>query len=254
MIKGELVESNVTHQNSLPHRWPDWTLALIFAVAMCFSLMAAEWMTPRRVLADTLPPLNLVTSVPENFGPWRIDPTITPVLTDPTVSAQLQTLYSDTLSRTYRRADGARVMLSISYGKNQNSESTAAHRPEFCYSAQGFNVKRIGIDFLPVLHGSLKVVRLTAIAGARKEPITYWVTLGESASIPGLNRKMEQISYGLKGWIADGMLMRVSSIASDLTPEDQSAARKVHIDFLNDLAKAIPASNRKRFFGDIGKI
>ena len=76
---------------------------------------------PRRMMADALPVMDLATKVPESFGVWRVDPSVVPVLPDPTVTEQLESLYSQTLNRTYIRPDGSRVMLSIAYGKNQNS-------------------------------------------------------------------------------------------------------------------------------------
>ncbi len=224
-------------------------VVLLSLVLMVAGLGLAEWFTPRRVLADELPPINLSQTVPESFGGWKVDPSVVPVLPDPTVTEQLDALYSETLSRTYIREDGARVMLSIAYGKNQNSASTAAHRPEFCYSAQGFVVKQSVKDKIQVLDHDVKVVRLLATAGQRREPITYWVTLGQTASVPGFSRKMAQIKHGLQGWIMDGMLMRVSSLVPTLETSEQEAARVLHTQFINDLAKAMPEAERSRFFG-----
>ncbi len=157
---------------------------VLFSLALMLAgLGLAEWLTPRRVLADELPPINLAQNVPESFGRWKVDPSVVPVLPDPTVTEQLDALYSETLNRTYIREDGARVMLSIAYGKNQNSASTAAHRPEFCYSAQGFVVKQSVKDKVQVMDHNLRVVRLLATAGQRREPITFWVTLGKTARV-----------------------------------------------------------------------
>lgn len=225
------------------------TVVLLSLVLMVAGLGLAEWFTPRRVLADELPAIQLAKNVPESFGVWKVDPSVVPVLPDPTVTEQLDALYSETLNRTYIREDGARVMLSIAYGKNQNSASTAAHRPEFCYSAQGFVVKQSVKDKVQVIDHDLQVVRLLATAGRRLEPITYWVTLGQSASVPGFSRKMAQIKHGLQGWIMDGMLMRVSSLVPTLEASEQDAARTLHTQFINDLAKAMPEAERSRFFG-----
>lgn len=224
---------------------------VLAAALMVAGFGAAEFLTPSRMMSDELPTLNLNQAVPESFGAWKVDPSLVPVLPDPTVSEQLESLYSQTLNRTYIRPDGARVMLSISYGKNQNSASTAAHRPEFCYSAQGFVVKRSTVEQVKVLDQDLKVVRLIATAGQRLEPITYWVTLGTSASIPGFSRKLAQIKFGLQGWIMDGMLMRISSLTPDLEVPTQSMAKTLHMQFINDLAQAMPVAERSRFFGSI---
>ncbi|WP_374316880.1 exosortase-associated protein EpsI, B-type [Aquabacterium sp.] len=225
------------------------TAVIVAAAMMVGGLGLAEWLTPHKMLADELPALDLAQAVPASFGTWRLDPDLVPVLPDPTVESKLQQFYSRTLARTYVRADGARVMLTVAYGRNQNSASTAAHRPEFCYTGQGFVVSKVGKEFLPVLDHRLEVVQLMANAGPRHEPITYWVTLGQSASVPGLSRKLAQLKYGLQGWIMDGMLMRVSSLTPTTGADDQAAARVLHAAFISDLAKAMRPEDRDRFFG-----
>lgn len=223
--------------------------ALLAFVVLLLGVALSYWWTPKRALADELPELNLEKAVPVRFGAWHLDPTVVPVLPDPTVERKVQSLYSATLSRTYMRDDGARVMLTIAYGRNQNSESTAAHRPEFCYAAQGFVVNKTGVDVITVQNHDLRVVRLMATAGMRYEPITYWVTLGRSASIPGVSRKLAQLKYGLQGWIMDGMLMRVSSLTPSTEQADRDQAKSLHTQFINELAQAMSPADRDRFFG-----
>ena len=226
-----------------------WWAVVLAATAMVLAFVASEYLTPRRVLADELPALNLNNAVPEQFGQWRLDPSVVPVLPDPTVQETVQAFYSSTLSRTYVRPDGARIMLTVAYGRNQNSASTAAHRPEFCYAAQGFVVQKTGVDQIHVLDHDVKVVQLMATAGQRYEPITYWVTLGRTASIPGVSRKLAQLRYGLQGWIMDGMLMRVSSLTQSSDLADRNAASALHAQFINELAQAMSPDVRERFFG-----
>jgi EpsI family protein len=222
-----------------------WVAGLLLVLAF----LAAEALTPRKLLADEMPPMKLEASVPMVIKGWHVNPEVVPVLPDPTVEEKLNALYSQTLSRTYVRADGTAVMLSIAYGKNQNSESTAAHRPEFCYSVQGFAVERLGVQDMNVQGHQFQAVRLKARAGPRLEPITYWVTLGKNASIPGLDRKLQQLQFGLRGWIADGMLMRVSSLARSDKPQDLAEAYALQEAFLKDMAEVMSVEDRSRFFG-----
>ncbi len=49
--------------------------------------------------------------------------------------------YDDVLMRTYRRADGARVMAAFAYGRSQTQE-LKIHRPELCYSRAGLRRER----------------------------------------------------------------------------------------------------------------
>jgi EpsI family protein len=225
--------------------WHIWVASLLLVLGF----VLGEALIPTKMLADTMAPLKLTVSVPANFAGWGLNPDVMPVLPDPTVEAKLNKLYSETISRTYFQPEVGAVMLTVAYGKNQNSESTAAHRPEFCYSAQGFTVDRVGVKELNINGHKFQAVRLIAQAGARIEPITYWVTLGKHASIPGWQRKMEQFQYGLQGWLADGMLMRVSSVTRSREPQDVEQAFALQERFLVDLAKVMKAEERDRFFG-----
>src|SRR5512139_2987092 len=98
----------------------------------------AQALKPTRQIADRLPAIDLQAQVPTAFAGWRLDPTTTPVVPDPTLQARLDSVYDQTLARSYVNAAGERVMLTIAYGRDQSSEATAVHRPEFCYGAQGF--------------------------------------------------------------------------------------------------------------------
>jgi hypothetical protein len=55
---------------------------------------------------------------------------------------------------------------------------------------------------------------------------------------------LAEIRYGLKGVIADGMLIRVSSIDPDMRRGHALQAK-----FIADLAAALPEVNRGRIFG-----
>lgn len=219
---------------------------LVAASALMLAAAGAAYaLKPTHILADDKPPMLLEQIVPSSFGGWQIDPSIIPVTVDPTVQAQLETLYSQTLNRTYINESGERILMSIAYGKNQNSQSTAAHRPEFCYSGQGFHVEGKGYSTVALENHQLRTVRLLANKDERIEPITYWVTLNEEATVPGVDRKLAQIRYGLQGKIVDGMLFRISSFSDSKATVDYSSHQK----FLLDLEKALPADMKPRFFG-----
>lgn len=222
---------------------------LLAAGLMLAGAGASLLLKPSKMMADEKPPIVLHTDVPERFGDWKVDPNLVPVLPDPTVQDAVNALYSETLNRTYVNARGQRVMLSIAYGRNQNSESTAAHRPEFCYVAQGFAMRGFGKDQVTLPEHALKVVRLEAQMDRRIEPITYWVTLNDEASIPGIDRKLQQLRYGLQGYIVDGMLMRISSLADALAPSGSKPDYHLHDQFIADLEKAMSKGSRTRFFG-----
>jgi EpsI family protein len=222
---------------------------MVAAALMITGVGASVVMTPTRMIADEKLPMNLESVIPASFGEWKIDPLVVPILPDPTVQNKLDQLYSQTLNRTYVNTAGQRVMLSLAYGRNQNSESTAAHRPEFCYVSQGFSIHQFGQQALKLPKHSLEVVRLQAVAGARVEPISYWVTLNDEASVPGFDRKLRQLRYGLQGLIVDGMLVRVSSLVDGNTAIDTMPDYRLHNRFVAELEAAVPTAFRTRIFG-----
>ena len=217
---------------------------VLLVALMVLAAAVGEFMRPSYRLSEHKPPIKLATQIPEAFGDWKVDRSIVPVLPDPGLQAALDVLYSQTLARTYVNSEGQRMMLSIAYGSDQSNEATAVHRPEFCYSAQGFRVQSVGKGSWQIGASSVPVAHLVASLGQRIEPITYWVTLDEKATLPGFGRKLEQIRYGLKGEIPDGMLVRISSISGSVTQAFAMQQR-----FMAQLYAAVPANVRTRYFG-----
>ena len=60
-----------------------------------------------------------------------------------------------------------------------------------------------------------------------------------------LGRKLTQLDYGLRGQIADGMLVRVSSFGA----KDEEGQFALQQRFLSDLYVAMPLAMRGRYFG-----
>jgi EpsI family protein len=218
--------------------------AALFVLCAAGAGASAMALRPQRRASKDLPPIQLDKQVPPAFAGWQIDRTLVPVLPDPSLQAALDKLYGQVLARTYINAQGQRVMLSIAYGEDQGSDATAAHRPEFCYSAQGFSVQGLGEHRLRFGGQDLRVRRVVSTLQARREPITYWVTLNNSAVLPGFSRKVEQIRLGLQGQIPDGMLVRVSSISNTDAP-----AFALQEQFLAALHDNLPPALRGRYFG-----
>lgn len=221
-----------------------WRKGALLCALLLGSLAAAEATRPRMHLFEVKAAIRLDEQVPKSFGEWREDTSITPVLPDPTVQAKLDELYTQVLARTYVNRKGTRVMLSIAYGSDQSSEATAVHRPEFCYSAQGFTVRNLGVGTVEFGQHQIAVQRLRGELGRRYEPITYWITLDETATLPGVGRKLEQMRYGLRGQIPDGMLVRVSTVGLQ-----DSEAYRIQSQFIEELYAQVSPSVRARYFG-----
>ncbi|EXI69011.1 MAG: EpsI family protein [Candidatus Accumulibacter adjunctus] len=199
---------------------------------------------PTQRIAEHGPRIDLAASIPQRFGDWTIDPLLIPVTVSPDVQERLDAIYDQTLARTYVNSQGQRVMLSIAYGGDQGSDKTQVHRPEFCYTAQGFQLSKSVENEVAMTAGMLPVRRLVAAQGKRNEPITYWITVGDQVTLPGISRKLLQIRYGITGKVPDGMLVRVSSIS-----DQEASAYALHDEFIRDLLAATTAEDRIRLAG-----
>ncbi|MER2512196.1 MAG: exosortase C-terminal domain/associated protein EpsI, partial [Nitrosomonas ureae] len=93
-------------------------------------------------------------------------------------------------------------------------------------------------------YGKLPIKRLLAIKGNRNEPITYWVTVGNKAVLPGFDQKLQQLRYGLTGSIPDGILVRISSIDNN-----NDVAYQLQAIFIQDLLLAVNINERARLIG-----
>lgn len=198
-------------------------------------------MTPGQKIEKNENSLKLEMVVPERIGEWQIDKTVVPILPDPSAVELIKKIYSQTLSRTYYDASGYRIMLSIAYGGAQTDE-LKAHRPDVCYPAQGFQIKRPRKEILQVGQTAIPVARMESNLGARYEPVTYWIAVAGRATATDIQRKLAQIRIGITGVVPDGMLIRVSSI--DKKPSNAYAA---HDRFIRDLAGVLDHESLKRF-------
>lgn len=221
-------------------------VSLVLGLMMITASGLTKVVTPSVKMADTQPRFQLDTMIPSSFGDWQVDRTLVPLAVDPDTQARLDKIYNQTLSRTYINGEGQRVMLSIAYGGDQ-SDNMGVHKPETCYTAQGFEVSRAASGDVATRYGSLPVRRLFAVAGARNEPITYWITIGNRATHPGMEQRMTQLRYGLTGMVADGMLVRVSTIDTD-----DRAGYAVQERFINAMLDALDPRARQRLIGAFG--
>ena len=221
-------------------------VSLILGMLMVSSFAVTKAMTPTVKNADLRDKINLEIIIPSAFGGWQIDKSIVPLQVDPRTQANLDKIYNQTLARTYVNPHGRRVMLSVAYGGDQ-SDSLSAHKPEVCYLEQGFEVMKIVAGELFTQYGTLPVKRMLAVQGNRNEPITYWITIGDKAVLPGLEQKLQQLRYGLTGSVPDGMLVRVSSIGPD-----NDEAYELQAQFVQDMLSAISMKERTRLTGTFG--
>lgn len=216
---------------------------LILAMLMVCSSALAFAMRPTLRIASESSPVNLETMIPRQFGEWREVAMSGGQIINPQVREKLDHLYTQTLTRTYVNAQGERIMLSIAYGEDQ-SDAKALHYPEVCYPAQGFQVISSVTGEVKTDFGDIRVRRLLTVLGNRLEPLTYWTTVGNKVVVGGKETKLEQLKYGFKGQIPDGLLFRVSSITADV-----DGGYQVQQNFIAGLIHQISAGDRVRLAG-----
>jgi EpsI family protein len=218
-------------------------ISLMLCGTMVLSSALGKIMVPTEMLADEQAKFTLEQIVPASFGDWTIDTSLVPVQVSPDVQARLDKIYGQTLARTYINSQGQRVMLSLAYGGDQ-SDYMAVHKPEVCYAAQGFEVGEVQPAQVRTAEGIIPIKRMVAVSGARSEPVTYWIRLGDRAITTGLDQKLRRLSYTLAGKVPDGMLVRVSSI-----DRDAAASYALQDGFINSMLAAMPAADRYRLTG-----
>ncbi len=215
-------------------------LVWLVGAAMLLSAWLGVALKPRPGARPDRPPLAAV--IPDDFGAWRAEPQA-PASLVTGMDEGAGRDYTEVLVRTYRNAAGERVMLTIAYGREQRAD-LKAHRPEFCYRGQGFDIAPAADGVLSTRFGTIPVRRLVARSWQRIEPITYWMTVGDEVRLPGLGRHLAMFRHNLAGEVADGMLVRVSSLG-----DNAAGAWDLQARFVAALVEGLPKRDRARLVG-----
>ncbi|WP_124553226.1 exosortase-associated protein EpsI, B-type [Methylophilus methylotrophus] len=191
------------------------------------------------------PTLHLESSIPKKFNDWVADESDTVQIINPEQKETIDKVYADTVTRTYRNSQGRRIMLSVAYGEKQ-AYVNQVHKPEVCYSAQGFQIINKSPSYLKAFDGRIiKTTQLIATHSGRIEPITYWIRMGKIFIQGSVEQNLVRVNYGLKGIVPDGLLFRVSEINSEIEDSYQ-----LQNDFINQLLLSSPTATRDFLVGD----
>jgi len=219
------------------------SVAAILAVSMCAVSVGGIAARPSTKASDKGNSISLETLVPKGFGEWTELPEQNAQVVNPQTKELLDKLYSQLLTRSYVNKQGYRIMLSMAYGDDQRG-GLQAHRPEVCYPAQGFKLGKVEDSALATAFGNIEVRRLSTSLGARNEPVTYWLTVGDQVIKSKFDKRIAEIRLGLTGQIPDGLLFRVSSIDNDST-----RAFTMQQKFVADMMASVPPTARKQLSG-----
>jgi EpsI family protein len=191
---------------------------VVFGLGCVAALAGAETLRPRRLLS-LAGGRKITTMVPTTFAGWAAEGGGDIVL--PKVPGSLaDTLYNETVARTYRNTDGgAPIMLLIAHGDSQ-SDLLQLHRPEVCYQAVGFAITEHRFDPVALAPGvTVPSVELTARAGGRVEDMLYWTRLGEYLPTTAGEQRRDRLAAAMDGYVADGVLVRVSMVREGEEPD-----------------------------------
>lgn len=218
-------------------------VAVVAAALMAGASWFGGWAQPTVRMADVQKREPLATVFPKQMGDWQIDELSINIELPPDVAAQVAAIYTEVADKVYINSKGDRIMVTIAYGRDQ-SDGFKVHRPEVCYAAQGFHVDATQDSVIKFDDHTIDVKRVMTHLGERHEPVTYWMVIGDDVVNSPARHKVMQVRYALDGLIADGLLVRVSSISRD--PE---AAYVVQDAFVREWKSRVPASQRARLFG-----
>lgn len=205
--------------------------SVVLGTLMAASTFAAAVLTPTTLYSKQHYNNYVIEkAMPTAFGDWRLDEYASRQIVAPEVEAELAKFYNETVSRTYVNSRGDRIMLSLAYGADQG-RALQVHKPEVCYAAQGFKIVHDSTGKIDTPLGTVPVRHLVATHGPRIEPITYWIRSGDAIVTGWLEQNKARLYSGLiRGEIADGLLVRVSSISAD-----REKSYQLHASFMNDL-------------------
>lgn len=167
---------------------------------------------PNRSL-DYLGDNKLEAIVPKAFGRWKFISASGLVV--PTEDQYALTLYSQQLTRVYWDGVGAPIMLLIAAGSNQTG-FLQVHRPEFCYTAAGFELGEAQPQSVDLGDGHRIVAnKLLASRGGQSEWLLYWTRVGTQIPASWTKQRLAIAKDNLNQLIPDAVLVRASTIMPD---------------------------------------
>lgn len=180
---------------------------------------------------------NLDRIIPAQIGRWKF--VSTSGLVVPPKDQLALAIYSQTLTRVYADATST-IMLLIAYSASETG-FLQVHRPEFCYTAAGFELSDFARhDIRLDASQSFRVNTLTANRDGGGEKLLYWTRIGNHVPLSWAEQKLVFAEDNLRELIPDAALIRVSS------PLGQDSAEISKLDeFVRELIAATAAPLRR---------
>jgi EpsI family protein len=152
-------------------------------------------------------------------------------------------IYSQLLTRVYSSKDGTPVMLLVAQSATQTG-ILQIHRPEFCYTAGGYQLSASNPHAVPLQGKQLPALSIAATRDARTEQIVYWTRIGDHLPVSWTQQRLAVAADNLRGIIPDAVMVRASTYG-----QDEKAALAVIDSFLSSLIAALPPQTRRVLVG-----
>jgi EpsI family protein len=219
----------------------------LLGIAMAITAAGATLLRPGPLPAASGP--RFADVVPRAFGDWK-EITAAPGQVDPASTGQELSMdrpYDDVLMRAYANSSGEVVLLALAYGRNQRQE-IKIHRPEVCYTAQGFELvsrRRVELPIRDSAGRPIAGTRMLVQAPGRIEAVSYWIRVGELYTDDAWAIRYHIFRQGMTGRSLDGVLVRASQIIGSAGLDSAQQPYRVQERFLAELVRAMPAAGRQ---------
>lgn len=161
--------------------------------------------------------------IPEAIGPWRLS-NRSGVVDNSDQQDDEELGYDEVVRRIYVAEALPDIYFLAAYGVNQ-AGSLQLHRPETCYPGQGFSLSNFSNGVVRAGSSAVPARRMTAMRDLRSERLLYWTRIADQFPLNSFEEYTVILDCALKGFVADGMLVRFSAIGDDAPGLDRAIDR-----------------------------
>jgi len=207
---------------------------IIVAALMSLAALASAALRPPTTPPSDAP--DLQSMLPGDFGEWR-----RVAVSEAVLPAEAELGPGEAVAYgAYKDGFGRVVTLVAAYGPPLG-DSVRLHRPEKCYSAQGYEILERKETPLEILGRTVPVIELATKGPSRDEAVSYWLREGRGFSLRSSDNAWRRLK-GASG-PTDSALVRISS------PGLLSENADLHRRFLLSFSQALNPDMSSIFLG-----
>lgn len=207
---------------------------IIVAALMAFTALGSAALKPRSASPAAAP--DLQSMLPGDFGDWR-----RVAVSEAVLPAEAELGPGEAVAyAAYKDEFGRVVTLVAAYGPALG-DSVRLHRPEKCYSAQGYEILERKESPIEIRGFVVPVIDLATKGPSRDEAVSYWLREGRGFSLRSSDNAWRRLK-GAQG-PTDSALIRISS------PGLLSENHGLHNRFLLAFSQALAPETSAIFLG-----